>query len=401
MIPMSEIKQLTCPVCQQLTFMPFFELNEVPVQDGVLWNSKEEALHAPVGDINLAFCQHCGYIGNLKFEPEKIRYDQEYSFSLHFSPTYQEFIHGLVDRLVNQYQLSQKAILEIGCGQGDFLRAICQAGENTGIGIDPSIRTSLLQSNAGHISFIRDLYSNQHAQIASDFICCRQMLDQIAHPREFIELVRRNIGDRSNTVVYFEVPNARIIFEALQIRNVIYEKSSWYTSLSLGNLFELCGFEVLAVEPCYEAGQYLGIEAKPSNEKFRQTQMKDSDTRSIQVFSQSIADFSDSHRQKISDWRQKLASILQAGKKLTAWGAGSGAINFFSMLGITDQVQFVVDINPKRQGKYLPITGQEVVAPVFLQANPPDVLLITNATYEKEIRQQVRDLSIDCDYWVI
>ena len=67
----------TCPVCGDGTYTSFFELQDVPTQDGVLWNTKQEALNAPTGSIQLAFCRSCGYVGNQAHQPEKIRYDPD------------------------------------------------------------------------------------------------------------------------------------------------------------------------------------------------------------------------------------------------------------------------------------------------------------------------------------
>ena len=387
-----------CPACDSKTYAAFFELKDVPVQDGVLWNSKEEALNAPTGTIQLAFCQACGYVGNLLHEPHKIRYDQEYSFSLHFSPTYRRFVDDLATRLVQQFGLTQQTILEIGCGQGDFLRQICRAGSNNGIGIDPSVTAHLEQSGSSQITFLQDLYTEKYASLDAKLICCRQVLDQIAHPRAFVELVRRNIGKRTDTVVYFEVPNAAKIFEDLLIRNIIYEKCSWFTAQSLARLFECSGFEVLSVKPCFEDDQYLGIEAAPTSGA---ATTRISDAGIPEKFVQSIHDFEENYRQEINRWHDHVKSIQESRQRAIAWGAGSGAISFLSTLKIQEEIPYVVDINPKRQGRFLPLTGQQVVSPAFLVQYRPDVTIITNATYTQEIKQQVRDLGILCDFIVV
>ena len=414
--------ELNCPICKKRTFKPFFELNDVPVQDGLLWDSQEEALKSPLGDIKLAFCRSCGYVGNRSFEPEKIKYDQTYSFSLHFSPTYQEFIDQLAARLVETYQLRDKTILEIGCGRGDFLRSLCKLGHNKGLGIDPAASQRANEQNSplwgvrgasqriSEITFVQDFYSEKYADQESDFICCRHVLDQLPDPKTFVELVRQNIGSRSKTVVYFEAPNAVNIFQDLLIRNIIYEKSSWFTAYSISRLFELSGFEVLAVEPCYEAGQYLGIEVIPQGDVPVPTaSQRVSGRRSkaggqgdnLDYFSQLVVAFAENYERKTKTWRNQLAAMQQAGQRAIAWGAGSGAISFFNTLKINEQIPFVVDINPNRQGKFLPLTGQQVVPPEFIQAFQPDLIVITNPTYEKEIREQVASLGVTCSYWSI
>jgi SAM-dependent methyltransferase len=380
----------------------FFELPHAPTQDGMLWRSRAEALAAPTGEIKLAFCHDCGYIGNILFEPEKIRYDQEYSFSLYFSPTFREFVTHVAARLIEKYNLRNKTVLEIGCGEGDFLRLLCELGPNDGIGVDP-ITTSHVEQIAGkQVTFIRDLYTEKYADCRVDFICCRQALDQLPRPKAIVELVRRNIGQRLNTAVYVEVPNAANIFAEMAIRNIMYEKSSWFTAYSLSRMFELSGFRVLAVDPCFDGGQYIGIEAVPALGGAATSLSFNTDLAEFaQSFAQSIVTFSVKHQQKIESWGDQVTRIRQMGQRAIAWGSGAGGVSFFSTLNIRDEIPFVVDINPKRQGKFMPITGQEVVPPEFLYTYQPDLVIITNGTFEREIKAQVAQMGLTCDFWVI
>ena len=149
---------ICCPVCLTENFVPFFELNEVPTQDGMLWKTQHEALNAPKGRIKLAVCRHCEFIGNLFFEPEKITYDHDYSFSLYFSPTFRQFLKSVANRLIMKYRISGKTVLEIACGEGDFLRLLCEMGHNQGIGIDPITSTHTEQVGGKQISFFKDLH---------------------------------------------------------------------------------------------------------------------------------------------------------------------------------------------------------------------------------------------------
>jgi len=387
-----------CPVCLNNNFVPFFELPEVPTQAGMLWKSQDEALHAPTGRIKLAFCHDCGFIGNLHFEPEKIKYDQDYSFSLFFSPTFREFLTSVANRLVSQYDITNKTVLEIACGEGDFLRLLCGAGGNQGIGIDPITTTHTEQVGKNQISFIKDLYTEKYADLAPDLICCRQALDQLPDPKAMLKIIRENIGDRLNTIVYVEVPNATGIFENMLIRNIMYEKSSWFTTNSLVSLFESSGFKVLSVAPCFDDDQYIGIEAMPVNEI---ELGKRFDSQAHAEFSRAVDDFGKRHEQKVDEWRRQLLQLKRNGQKILAWGSGAGGINFFSTLGIQDEIPYLIDINPKRQGKFMPITGQPVMPAEFVKEYKPDTLVITNSTYEKEIKQSVSEMGIECDFWVV
>ena len=89
------------------------------------------------------------------------------------------------------------------------------------------------------------------------------------------------------------------------------------------------------------------------------------------------------------------------GRRPIAWGAGEHGIGFLSILDIREQMPYIVDINPHRVGKSIPGTGQKVVAPEFLVEYKPDVLIITNRTYQNEIQEHARKLGVKCDFLVL
>lgn len=390
-------RDTACPVCQGHRYAPFFELRGVPTQDGMLWNSREEALRAPTGDIRLAFCHDCGYVGNQLFDPSRIRYDHDYAFSLFFSPTFRAFLTGVALRLIERYDLRHKSVLEIACGEGDFLRLLCQLGNNRGLGIDPTTASRAEEHGGQPVRFVRDWYGEGHAAEVADFVCCRQALDQLPTPKSMVDLVRRNIGARG-TPIYFEVPNAESIFRDLLIRNIMYEKSSWFTRQSLARMFALCGFTVRSVEPCFDEGQYLGLEAVPA----ASTPAPLEDWMSPSAdFAGAVASFSARHREKVRGWRARLDGLLASGQRVIAWGSGAGGVTFLSALDVREQVPVVVDINPKRQGKFMPLTGQPVVPPSAVPQCRPDVVIVTNATFEREIAAQIAAMGVTCETWSI
>ena len=55
------------------------------------------------------------------------------------------------------------------------------------------------------------------------------------------------------------------------------------------------------------------------------------------------------------------------GKRVIAWGSGSKCVAFLTTLGVKDEVDYIVDINPFRHGKFIPDAGKEIMAPEFLK----------------------------------
>jgi len=386
----------TCPVCASKKFSDFFKVLNFPVEEGVLFDSKDEAFNCVRGDIKLSFCSQCGYIGNRSFIPENIKFDDRYNVSLHYSPLYQEFINNLALRLINHYDLNNKTVIEIGCGKGEFLKILCRFGKNIGIGFDPTFVDSEDEDEISEkITFIQDYYSERYFSYKADFICCRHVLDIVGNPKEFLCMIRKALTGNRNSAVYFEVPNGSYTFRDLAIWNIAYENCSYFYPESLEWLFRLCGFKVSNVTPCFEENQYLGFEAVPHDEEIEIDSMSGN---SINKIIEDLENFGEKHRRKMSFWRERLESIKKSGSKVIALGAGARAINFFNIYEIKKEVPYVVDINPNKQGKYMPGTGQQVVAPDFIIEYQPDIVIVTNPTFEMEIKEKVKKLGFSCNF---
>lgn len=386
-----------CPICDSSSYRPFFERHNVPTQDGRVWRTRDEALAAPTSDIRLALCYECGYVGNQWFDAVAVRYDNDYAFSMFQSSVFREFLTDIAQDLIERFDLRGRAVLEIACGDGAFLELLCDLGCNDGVGVDPTVAPRRISKNAHVVEFVQDLYTEHYLSRPVDFICCRQALDQFAEPKAFVTLVHQHATSGSSPV-YFEVPNAECIFQDAVIRNVVAEKRSWFTAASLSKLCVASGFAVESVGPCFVHGQYLNLVAIPACGR---EQTPAEAMAPTPAFLQAVDTFSVRYEATVESWRKQLATFTASGRKLMAWGAGAGAINFLTSLDVRDEVSAVVDINPQRQGRFLPLTGQEIVDPSAVRAYAPDVMIVTNATYETEIAEALRELGADCELWTL
>lgn len=383
-----------CPVCMSKDVWSFFELFGIPVHCNLLWPTREEALQAPRGDMRLGFCKDCEHIFNLAFDPALVAYKQDYENSLHFSPRFQEYAGSLAMRLVERYDLRGKDIIEIGCGQGDFLRLLCQLGGNRGVGFDPSyVPGREGPETTGQVTVVQDFYSERYADYGADFVCCRHVLEHVQCPREMLTSVRRAAGARAGMVVFFEVPNVWFTLGNLGIWDLIYEHCSYFSAHSLCHLFASCGFEVCDVSEAYE-GQFLCIEAVAAAERGMPRPYKGCQEKMVLA----VAEFGDRYRDKVHHWQRTVREIVGAGRRAVIWGAGSKGVTFLNALQIRDHIQYAVDINPRKQDMYLPGTGQQIVSPEFLREVRPDVVIVMNAIYEDEIRQFTEGLGLDPEF---
>ncbi|MDY6949993.1 MAG: class I SAM-dependent methyltransferase [Thermodesulfobacteriota bacterium] len=351
----------------------------------------EEAVNYPRGDIRLGFCTNCGFISNVSFDPEMVKYTSDCEESQHFSPTFVQFSNRLAKYLIDKYDIYDRDILEIGCGKGDFLTLLCKLGENRGVGFDPAYvpgRTSSQRKD--QVTFIQDFYSERYADYKADFICCQMTLEHIYSTAEFVGMVRGALGSDGNTIVFFQVPDVTRILRDCAFEDIYYEHCSYFSPGSLARLFRKCGLDVLHLATEYE-GQYLTIEAKPGDPPKLPPLAQEDDIHSIVQY---IDRFQASFQQKLSTWKALLQKIHDEKQRLVLWGSGSKAVSFLNMFQINETIEYVVDINPNRQGTFMAGTGQEIVAPEFLSSYPPDFVIVMNPVYYQEIETDLRRMDL-------
>ncbi len=365
----------------------FWEITQVPVLCNVLYTSREDALNAVTGDIKLAFCADSGHIFNTAFDEKRMQYDQAYENSLHFSPRFQNYAKELCGGLIERYDLHGKTLIDVGCGKGDFLKLICQMGDNQGTGFDKSYVFDGTEPD--NVTFVQDFYSEAYQNYDADMIFCRHVLEHIEYPLEFVQGIRRLIGSRLDTIVFFEVPNALYTLRDMGIWDIIYEHCSYFTPASLAAVFTEAGFAVQRIAETY-GGQFLTIEAVPlpagQEGRLPEAIISPAEIKTL------VNAFAQNYLQKFESWQSRLAAL--AGQRVVVWGGGSKGVTFLNALKTRDHIRYVVDINPRKQSMYVAGTGQQIVSADFLKDYQPDVVLIMNPLYSAEIEQMLaeRDL---------
>ncbi|MHC4727329.1 MAG: class I SAM-dependent methyltransferase [Planctomycetota bacterium] len=387
------VKRKKCPVCNNSEMMVFFQAERLPVFCNVLWDTRQKALSAPLARIHLAYCHKCGLVYNVDFEPALMQYSPEYENSLHFSQRFRKWADQTAERLVRQYQLYDKDIIEIGCGQGDFLAILHRLGNNRVLGFDPSYNPDKTNDEFEKpaINIIPKAYSEDFNNYPADFICCRHVLEHIDRPLEFLKSIRSTIGQRKDCVVYFEVPNALFNLKHMGLWDIIYEHCSYFTSESLANLFLRAGFEPIEVAERYD-GQYLTIEARPTHNNLNSAFDTEWIVSNMQHL---INDFQNVYRQKVNSWQNTLSDLVTQNNSTVIWGAGSKGITFVNTLNISyKQIEYIVDLNPRKCGKFVPGTAQCIVGPDFLKEYRPQTIIIMNPIYRSEIQADVKELGL-------
>lgn len=379
-----------CWACNGRELQRFFEVESAPVHCNLLSATSADAARVARGDIRLVICPSCGMIFNTAFEESRLSYGPGYETSLHFSPRFQGYVRELAERLVTDCSLEGKTILEIGCGGGEFLHLLCAGGRARGIGFDMSHQEEYSPSG-GDIRIERQPFSSGDPALAADFICSRHVLEHIPEPLSFLAQIHTVAERRRGCTVFWEVPNALFTLRDLGIWDIIYEHCSYFTEPSLAQLIDAAGFRAQRVRTAF-GDQFLCLEASVDGTGHGRAHPNE-----IGGLLELAQGFAEHHRRKVDAWAKRLHELNSKGQRLVVWGAGSKGTTFLNTVPGGADVECVVDVSPRKQGKFVPGTAQRIEAPEKLRGEENLVVLVMNSLYRGEIQQMLGELDVHAE----
>lgn len=382
-----------CPACGSAAVRDLLRIPQVPVYCNVLWPDREQALEAASGDLALGFCTDCTHLFNTAFDPKLTEYTAAYDNSLHYSPRFSQYAEQLAGGLIHRHGLKGKRIVEIGCGKGDFLRLLCAQGDNQGFGFDRSFEPERVAATTDErVSFFQDFYDAEFAKrCAPDFLCCRHVLEHIEQPRRFLQMLRSTLDARGDVSFYCEVPNGLFTLKDMGIWDLIYEHCGYFSLNSLIRAFSDSGFDVSAADESF-GGQFIWVEARPANGRDKPTALVTEAVDEVRRYADS---FAAKYRATVDEWLGRLAESSREGRRTVVWGAGSKGVTFLNVAAGRSGVEFVVDVNPHKQGRFVAGTGQQVLAPASLRSIGATDVIVMNPMYLDEVSSTIRSMGLD------
>jgi SAM-dependent methyltransferase len=382
---LEEASMRSCPACGSAGLAAFYEVTGVPTQTCVLLDSHEEASAYPTGDVLLAFCERCAFITNARFDENLVDYSVPTEESQAFSGTFKEFSSWLVEELTTRYQLQGRSVLEVGCGKGDFLLQLAARGISHGLGIDPGFLPERVLGEAGEVEFVRDWYQADSTDITADLVITRHLMEHVPKVGEFLSWLHQSVLATPGSALFTEVPDASRVLAEGAFWDVYYEHCSYWTLGSLARALRTAGFTVDWLQTAFQ-DQYLLAGARSGSEAM--APFRDEDTPS-QVATL-VEDFAIKAEDGRSRWRERIDVIGE--DAVAIWGGASKAIAFVSALGLNNVT--VVDINPYKQGKWLPGVAVEVRSPSVLADTAPELVIPMNPIYLEEITTDLRNMGL-------
>lgn len=378
----------TCPMCDEPAGEPLLAFADVPALCHNQPANAAQARSVPRGRIDLVCCERCGHIYNASFDPALLHYDTGYNNELHYSPRFRRYADGLVERLATEIDLCGRHVIEIGCGQGEFLRQLCRRAGCRGTGYDPALHTGTEGWDDSGIRLVRSDFRPDPASLYADLIVCRHVLEHLPEPRRFLQDASAVLCRDRVSWLYVELPSADYMLRAGSLWDILYEHVSYFRARALHALLRSCGLEVREMTEAFN-GQFLAALATPAADSIPVRQLHGTRDGFDDVAAFAVA----AHKQ-LDLWRTRMAAWRAAGTQVAVWGAGTKGVMFLNHMATAGESVQIVDINPLKQGRFVVGTGHQIVAPQALRRTRPDVVLAMNPNYAGEIEKELASLAL-------
>ncbi len=386
-----------CDACGRAELVPFADLGDIPVLCGVHWADAAEAAASPVGRMVLAYCPACAYVRNVAFDPALMVYDTTMDTNLHHSPAFQAFSAD-----------SGRRTLPAGTtwpASGCWTSAAGRASSCASCATPPAASapattpcTPVPRVRTRRAPTLHSGYAPRGADLPPfDMFTSRHWFEHIADPYEFLADLREQAGDRP-VHGYLEVPDACYDLSTAGWE-VIYPHVSYFDASSLVQMVQRAGWRVEDTGTLFGGMfRFIEVSANVPGPRTGDAPLPGDAERDRQLAA--VASFAARNAAEREAWRERIAELVARGDNPVLWGAGSRGVQFLTFADPDRRLAAVVDVNPRKWGRYLPLTAHRVDAPDSLTELKPRAVIITNPSYRIEIGAQLRALGIDAELLV-
>jgi SAM-dependent methyltransferase len=373
-----------CPICGA-DAERFLVRERVPANQNVLFTSRDRARSAPTGTLSLHACPQCAFVFNAAFAEDRLDYGASYENTQTASDAFASYVDERVARVVDRCGPTLKTLIEVGCGKGVFLSRVIDATLATvGYGFDTSYEGAA-SAHDGRLRFFKHYFGAGYVADPIDAVLCRHVIEHIPDPVAFLVSIRQ-VLETVETRIFFETPCVDWVLRNQVIWDFFYEHCSYFNPRSLTQAFERAGFGVEAVSHVF-GGQYLWLEGALGVAKRTFPSDGGAVVQQARVFAQAQS-------AAVDQWIERLTALHRNGP-LAIWGAGAKGVTF---AGLVDPnaalIDCVVDVNPRKQGCFIPGTGHPIVAPQDLAERKISAAVLMNPNYRRENEAMLATLGI-------
>jgi hypothetical protein len=322
----------------------------------------------------------------------------EYAYFSSFSSAWLKHAEEYVEMISRRLSLSSTSfVVELASNDGYLLQYFVKKGIPC-LGIEPAANVAEVARGKGVdtqvVFFGRESAGELLAgRGAADLIIGNNVLAQVPDLSSFVAGVAIALAPHGTAT--FEFPHLMTLFDQNQFDTIYHEHFSYFSLLSAEHVFAAHGLTVFDVEELWTHGGSLRVYLKPAADESRPVSQRVLELRAREEAAgyRDMATYT-RFEQQVRATKRKLLSLLidakNSGKKVVGYGAPGKGNTLLNYCGIReDFLDFTVDRNPYKQGKYLPGTHIPILAPERLDEAKPDLILILPWNFKHEIMTQL------------
>lgn len=387
---------MKCRHCKALLSLSLIDLGLAPPSNAYL--SKQQ-LQQPEKKypLRVLVCQTCWLVQTEDFAQAHELFDAEYAYFSSFSSTWLEHANRYAQEMAARFHLNASShVVEIAANDG-YLLQYFKAVNIPCTGVEPTASTAAAARAKG-IDIVQEFFgvtlANKLAAQCkqADLMTANNVLAHVPDINDFVAGFAALL--KPEGVATFEFPHLIQLMAQNQFDTIYHEHFSYLSLTAVRRIFAANGLTIFDVEEHPTHGGSLRVFAqradtgKHSVSDCVATILRAEVAVGVRDDKYYLAFQARAEKVK-DDFVNFLLESRRCGKSVAAYGAaakGNTLINF-AALG-ADLIQYVVDKNPAKQGKYMPGSRIPIVSPEALAKSRPDYLVILPWNIAGEVRQQ-------------
>lgn len=354
------MNQATCRICRGEDLVPILHYPKSPRNVERLLEPNSFMADTPI-ELKVFQCCICGHVQLI--EQLQGDYYEEYLMSHSHVKKMQEFQKQQATAFIEHFGLQSARFFEAGCGDGQFSLILKGLGCEI-LANEPSVKARRACEKKGLATIGGYVKQGSLPELKGTFdaVVARQVLEHVPVPNDFMRGLREIL--KPGGVGLIEVPSIEQTIEQDRFFDFFPDHLSYFSSESLAHLFSRNMFEVIRI--------FRAMDGEYNEAWIKRKEMPE--LANIQSAAVSIS----------GAFRDFLNAESVAGRKVAIWGAGAKGVLTLAMVEV-NSVAYLVDLDPVKHGRFLPVSHLQVSPPGRLLEEPVDTVIITALAYKDEI----------------
>lgn len=384
-----------CSVCKHQGLEPILDLGLMPRSDGLLEASALEKSESLV-PLRLGYCPACTLVQLLETRPPEEMFGDDYVYFSSYSEDLLTHSRTNAEELIEKRDLdSDSLVVEIASNDGYMLKNFKERGIRV-LGVDPASQPALAAREKG-IDTVIDFFGAELAarlrelRGPADVIIANNVVAHVADQNDLVRGMETLLAEDGQVVVEF--PYVRDLIDFIEFDTIYHEHLCYFSVGSAKALFERNGLHLNDVRrvPIHGGSLRLYFGKRPEPTEAVARLLDEEHDLGLDRYDY-YADFG-SRVRAFRDAARKLVSDLRAdGKRIVAYGAAAKGTILLNYLSLDARsIEYAVDKNVHKHGKYMPGVRVPIGDPERLRTDRPEYVMILPWNFRDEIIRQQHD----------